>query len=204
MSGRCQSCRCLSFLLVGWLVGVSPHPIQKWTGFDREPGIGYRAGVMAKGKISDLARHSQETRDAARKLLEEGKTPGEVSQALSIPEGTIRGWVSREGWLTPLSVVGRNRLARELARATKAEAAEKWSSRWDAGREQVHGLILAALQGAALPPPKNWQELSIAVETLRKICGISDKAEASPGAVVQIGIAPVASGGAPIVQVSEG
>jgi hypothetical protein len=55
----------------------------------------------------------------------------------------------------------------------------------------VHSLILAALQGANLPAPKNWQELSVAVETLRKICGVQEQSSSAPGAVVQIGIAPV-------------
>jgi hypothetical protein len=139
----------------------------------------------------DLPKHSPETREAARKLLEEGKHPAEVAAVLSIPESTIRGWIAREGWLAPLTVVSKNRLARELAKATKAEAAEKWAGRWDGAREQVHSLILSALQGANLPPPKNWQELAVAVETLRKICGVQEQASGSgPATVVQIGIAP--------------
>lgn len=153
-----------------------------------------------------MVAHSQETRDAARAMLEEGKSATQVAEALSLPVGTVRGWISRGGWLAPQSVVARNKLARELAQATKAQAAEKWAGRWDGAREQVHGLILAALQGAALPAPKNWNELATAVETLRKICGVREDAAAGPAAVVQIGIAPVGQGQAPVVQVqaSEG
>lgn len=141
-----------------------------------------------------LVPHSDETKAAARAMLESGKNVHEVSDALGVPVGTIRGWISRAGWLAPQSVTAKNKLARELAAATKASAAEKWAGRWDGAREQVHALVQAALAGASLPAPKNWQELNTAVEVIRKICGVSDKAESSgPSTLVQIGIAPVSS-----------
>ena len=127
-------------------------------------------------------------------MLEEGRTVHEVGAALGVPVGTVRGWISRGGWLAPQSVTAKNKLARELAAATKASSAEKWAGRWDGAREQVHGLIVAALTGASLPAPKNWAELSTAVEVLRKICGVPDKVEGSgPSTIVQIGIAPMSS-----------
>jgi len=155
--------------------------------------------MVAGVNVNEARRHAPETKEAARKLCEEGKTPRETAEALGVPEGTVRAWASRGGWLMPLSVVGRNRLARELAQATRESAAEKWAGRWDGAREQVHGLILSALTGANLPAPKNWQELSVAVETLRKICGASDAGAAGPAAVVQIGIAPMPSAAAGVV-----